>query len=967
MKRFMERMQDIFRKYADRPAFVDSEKTLTFAGLDCESAKVYAYLRSQGIGKEDFVLILMPRGTSIMSCIFGVLKCGAAFVCLEEPYPPKRVAYIAEDVHAAITIDERLYEEIINSRNPLPGFETTDPHDAAYAVYTSGSTGNPKGVLHEYGNFDLQARIIPEKDEYEEYAEGLISPFYFVATWYFLQHYLLQAYTVHILSHDVARNLGVLQDYLVKEKIRGIFLTPSYARKMKEPGPYLEEILTVGEPANHLYFPGGRPRIRNLYTMSEAGFTVLETILDKEYDVAPVGQPLIDIDVHLVNDDGNRIEDEGAAEGELCFRNEYIRGYIRLPEKTGKVFIGAEYHTGDIARRDAAGNYYILGRKDDMFKINGNRIEPAEIESKVMELTGLKRVVAKGFQNEDRAYICLYYLKEEAEQRNLIDDSGEFRCSLSALGEMLPDYMIPAYFIGLDTFPMNANGKLARKLLPEPDIRAMRRAYAAPETEMQKLVCSLIAKVLKLDRVGLNDDFYLVGGDSISSILLVSKCAEYGYDLSASEIFQNRTVAKIAAALEGKIRLSSEALAEKEAESRKSPRSLLPIQKKQLALLNEAPDTTVFNLHELIVLNPNVDCEKLARAADKVFAHHPALLTRITDGDDGTAKQVFDRELFEKIEIYELSEAEWKERKKTLVRPFDVGGKLCRSAIYKTPSGNYLFIDMSHLIADGTSRRLVLDEIYDCYENEETALPPDGWYSFLAECEAVDAASFPEEEEYYRSQFEDNGIEECSCLLNPDLPGGAPVPGAAFIPNAYEKKKGRGNLLYLTACAVAAARTNGCDRALVYCAYHGRDDARKNTSVGEYACCIPIYLLIRPSDKPEDMLDKVSRQLTFGTAHCRYPYEWLYSKKYENELWFNYQKDTLSIGKIAAISGGTEKTESGGSQVGTPVIFGLIDNTGFDNLSVFCGYGAEYYSREKIAELQKNFIEAVQYLEEKNV
>ncbi|MDO5445432.1 MAG: non-ribosomal peptide synthetase [Eubacteriales bacterium] len=963
MKRFIERMAELFHRYSDRPAFTDSERVLTYGMLDEESAKIYSYLRDAGIGRESFVLIKMPRSASVMSCIFGVLKSGGAFVCLEDTYPEKRVSYIDGDVNASLTIDLPLYEEIMKTCSPLPGYETTGVHDAAYAVYTSGSTGNPKGVLHEYGNLDLQAGIIPEKEEYEEYPVGLISPFYFVATWYFLIHYMLQAYSIRIISADVARNFSALSELLIKERIRGIFLTPSYARKFTDPGPYLEEILTAGEPASHLYFPGGRPRVRNLYTMSEAGFTVLETILDKEYDIAPVGKPLIDIDVHLVDDSGNRLE--GAGEGELCFRNEYVRGYINLPDKTDKVFIGTEYRTGDIARRDESGNYYILGRNDDMFKINGNRIEPAEIESRVMELTGLTRAVAKGFRNEERAYICLYYLKEEAERRKIVD-GGELQCSASALGEMLPDYMIPAYYIGLDAFPMNANGKLAKKLLPEPDIRSMRRVYAAPETETQKLVCSIISKILRLDRVGLNDDFYLIGGDSISSIMFVSECAGYGYDLSASEIFKSRTVEKIAAVLDGKTKLSSNALAEREAESRKTPRSLLPVQRKQLELMKAAPDTTVFNLHELIVLDPDVDCEKLARAVDKVFAHHPALLTRIIVGADGTAKQVYDRNLFENTPICEVSETELDELKKTMVRPYDLSGKLCRSAICKTPSGSRLFVDMNHLISDGTSRRLVLDEIYDCYEDEDHTLPEDCWYSFLAECEAADTAGFTEEEEYYGRKFGDNGIGECSCLLDPDLPGGAPVSAAAFVPNAYEKKTGRGNLLYLTACAMAAAKTNGSDRALVYCVYHGRDDARKNVSVGEYACIVPIYLVIGEDDTPKKLMEKVTSQLDFGTAHCRYPYEWLNMKKYENELWFNYQKDTLSIGKMAGMSGGTEKLESSGSPVCTPVIFGLIDNTGFDALSVFCGYGAEYYSREKIEELQRNFTDAVESLEREN-
>ena len=392
MEYILERFLKNVKEGPDQPFFYDDKHPngLTYAEFDDYSGRVYAWLKAQGIGREDFVLINLPRGILPLIAAVGVWKAGAAFVIVEENYAPERVAFIRRDCGCKVELSMEAGYEIMYTE-PLSGYEPTDPHDAAFAVYTSGTTGKPKGVLHEYGNLERCIQSLEIEDDVM-FRKGIFRPFAspltFVAAVIALVAMLWADHArMYIVPYATAKDPDAFLRLFQKYRFNMVFLSPSYARLMApQLAQYLKVLLLASEPANGFYIQG--PDIRNLYSSSESLFMVGTFQLDHAYDIAPVGKPSFPLDIRLLDEDGREVPDGEI--GEVTFETPYFRGYTHCPEETEKAFRGGVFHMGDLARRDPEGNLVIVGRVNDMVKINGNRVEPAEIESVFKRLTGIR-------------------------------------------------------------------------------------------------------------------------------------------------------------------------------------------------------------------------------------------------------------------------------------------------------------------------------------------------------------------------------------------------------------------------------------------------------------------------------------------------------------------------------------------------------------------------------------------------
>ena len=956
MGRYLERVFEVIRSEADRPLFVDGDQSITYGEVEQESGKIYRYLRSKGIGKEDFVQIIVKKDIHFYSCMLGVWRAGAAFVINDASYPKERLEFIGKDLQAKIVLDKPLFEKIMAEQEPLSGYEETDPHDACYAVYTSGSTGNPKGVLHEYGNLDQSMEsFFPMAQEYLHYRNGFVPPLNFVASILESVVSTACAMTNFMVSGEMLRDYNALTKFIAEEKLDRIYLPPSYIRIYKKPAECLKVVQTGSEPANGLYYEGGIPEIVNTYSMSEAGFCVLRTILDRAYDVAPVGfSGLAGIEYELIDDDGKVVE--GAGQGELCFANEYVRGYINLPEQTAKAFVDGMYHTGDICRRDEKGAYYVVGRNDDMIKINGNRIEPAEIEAAVQRCGGLEKVIAKGFSDKKRSFIAVYYLEDEAEKNGFDQEK-----TAEEIKKIIPSYMLPTYYVPMKSFPMNANGKLSKKDLPKPDDDSKESAYAEPANDKERYFCEKMKEVLGVDRIGAEDDFYLSGGDSISAIKLVEACTEY--EVSVHQIYEYKTPRNLAKHC-GKAKAQGE---EEESLVIEGDLPLLPTQVQFLYYQTYAPDSAFLTMARFQKLKEDVDTERLKGAVKKLLFYHPELCVKIRDEGEGKFVLAFEKAFLdeEPVEEIKTEETDPKRIKDLVNAPFSVFGKrLFRTVIIKNKDARYFWFAIHHVLTDGGSFVMLLNDLYELY-NDETFVPvKDRWFQIVQrQNEARKQKGFAEAGDYFKKRLSSIASGR-SIGLKKDFDSKKRRSEIVREMGCFERKQGYDTNFFLTAVAVATARYNGEDGAFVYSTFNGRYDRDTINCAGFLITQLVTGLEVEENAKPSKLLSSMNEQIQFSINHLGYNYMNENIGDASEMVRFIYQKDTIDAEtkldrlSLETYEGNTLDRMSGVFSIN------IIDDSREDRLGLIVRYCPDVYKKESIDRFIETLKDAVVFLED---
>ncbi len=934
-------------------------KGITYSQLDDLTGRVYAYLKKNGIGKEDFVLINLPRGVQPIIAMLGVWKAGAAWALVEDTYAPERIDFIREDCGCKFELNSEAMTEVMKC-DALPGHETPDDHDAAYAIYTSGTTGNPKGVLHEYGNLNRaidSIRINGETPFTGKDRLALLAPLNFVASVIvILKGLSVHGGKIYVVGYATIKNPMALKMFFVEKRITITFLTPSYVRMLgNQTGPFLRMLFVGSEPANNVY--NKKLELINIYACSESGFAVGVFPIDKSYETCPVGKPEVKTDIQLLDEDGKEVP-EGEM-GELCFENPYVRGYINLPEESEKAFVDGMYHTGDLARKDPDGNYVLLGRSGDMIKINGNRIEPAEIEAAVKQVLEVKWAAARGFEENGKSYLAAYYTED-------VDVDPDYM--REELSKRLPYYMIPAYYMKIDKIPLKANGKMDRKALPQPDSSNFKTEYVAPVTETEIALCEAMQKVLKVDQIGLHDDFYEMGGDSLGSIQVIVESHLPG--LQASEIFRGRTPEKIA-------KLYEENHANEDGESPESRNAEAmkhdhPLTAEQLYMLDYqlyTPMSTMYNLFSMMKADKDsFDLEKLADAMRTVIRNHPALLTTFHFNEDGDVIQRYTPEVEREIRVEKISEFEFQNLKDTLVQPFQViGGCLYRCRIFETEKNGYIFFDVHHTLFDGTSLKVFMGNVGKLYMG---MMPdPDFYYLMLQKREdVIDTDFYNESKRYFEDRFE--GVEWSSYPkidhesrenemgeLFADM--GIEQPQLAAMERRYKISR---NEFFITVAALAIAFYNKEYNIKLSWIYNGREDLQMMNTVGLLFRDLPIGLRLQEDHTIRNIFANVHDQVQKGIEHSCYPYVDIHNQVGGSEsAYLLYQQD------IRDMSGGMdglniETVDIRQNQAASQTILDMEILDGSDGLKLMIDYAASRYKDESIERFKDLFLRVAQSL-----
>lgn len=933
-------------------------KGITYAQLDDLSGRVYAYLADKSIGKEDFVLINLPRGIMPVIAMIGVWKCGAAWALVEDTYAPERIDFIRNDCGCKTELSADNWEEIM-ATEPKQGYVTADDHDAAYAIYTSGTTGNPKGVLHEYGNLQRAVDSISINGENPFNGKdrlALLAPMNFVAS----VIVILKALSIcggktFVVSYATIKNPMALKMFFVEKRISVTFLTPSYVRMLgNQTGPFLRMLFVGSEPANNVY--NKNLDLINIYAASESGFAVGVFQIDKSYETCPIGKPEIDCKITLLTEDGEEAEDGEI--GELCFENPYVRGYINLPEESEKAFQNGIYHTGDLARVDENGNYVLLGRSGDMIKINGNRIEPAEIEASVKQVLGVEWAAARGFEENGKSYLCAYYIDDVEVDPDVMREE---------LGKRLPYYMIPAYYIKVDKVPLKPNGKMDRKALPKPDASDFKTDYAEPENEIQEKLCNAMATVLKLDRFGINDDFYALGGDSLGSIRVITESDLPG--LSAGEIFRGRTPKKIAALYE-----ENHANDDGEAPEIKNARAMKidhPLTVEQLYMVDYqlyTPKSTMYNLFTMMKLDKDMfDMQKMADAMRTALRNHSALLTTFHFNEDGEIIQRYTPEVLQDIRVEKISEFEFNTIKDTLVQPFKIiGGCLHRCRVFETEKNGYIFFDVHHTLFDGTSLKLFMQNVGKAYMGMQP--DPDLYYLILQNREdEVKDAFYEESKRYFEERFE--GVE-WSCYPETDHESRENEMGELFAPIGIEQPQMKAmerryrvsrNEFFITVAALAISIYNRKDDIKLCWIYNGREDMIAMNSVGLLFRELPVGLRMNNEMTLRELFADVHEQVQKGIEHSCYPYVDIHNQAGSDEAaYLLYQQDIRDMGGFDGMD--VETIDIRQNQAASQTILDMEILDGADGLVLMIDYTASLYDDDSMEDFKNIFVRVAQGL-----
>jgi amino acid adenylation domain-containing protein len=548
-------------------------------------------LLDAGVRKDQPVGILMQRSPQMVESILAVWKAGGAYIPIDTHYPAQRINQILKDSGCKVCIAQSPYvvaqlaEEFQGQLISLDRDSTNiaaksgcnldlelDMDGLAYIIYTSGSTGKPKGAMIEHIGMmnHIQAKINHLRLTSDSIVAQNATHTFDISVWQFFVALVPGGKTVIYTNESVMAPARFMQQ-LVQHQVSILEVVPSYLSIMLDTlvdTPHLHlslyYLMVTGEEIKpHLVekWFAAYPHIKvvNAYGPTEASDDITHFIMDRlpETERIPIGQPLQNFNIYIV-DRQMQLCPIGV-NGEICVAGIGVgRGYLKDEEKTKQVFMSDPfnkdqevrlYKTGDLGRWLPDGTIDFLGRIDHQVKIRGFRIECGEIENTLLNHDHINEavVMAKVDQNKNK-YLAAYLVASARKEEEGLD----IDLIRNHLAEVLPDYMIPAYFITLDRFPLTAGGKIDKKALPEPQTQNTGETeYTAPETQMEKCLADIWQQVLELDRIGVHDNFFIIGGDSIKGIRIVNKIQQQMEEIvHVAMIYETPTIKKLAAALD---------------------------------------------------------------------------------------------------------------------------------------------------------------------------------------------------------------------------------------------------------------------------------------------------------------------------------------------------------------------------------------------------------------------------------
>lgn len=993
-------IQEIFKKVVcenkSRVAIKDGINQIRYGELDILSNKVADYLIKNIKGKnQEFIAVSMDKSYLYIVAILGILKSGNVFLPIDCKLPEQRKQYILEDAKVNFILTDTSMPFINGKKlcildiNLLVGEEDDETcfsvdntsNDLAYIIYTSGTTGNPKGTLLEHKGI-LNLRNF-WREEYQVSNLDKILSFSnisFDASIWEIFMALLTGAELHLVGKEIIDNFRFLENYIETEKISIVTLPPTYSayldiKKLKN----LRILFSAGSSASLDFYKKIKEqtdvRFVNAYGPTEA--TICSTTWEGEEENGkslPIGYPIKNVEVFILNDCFQ--ETKNGEVGELVIAGENLaRGYLNNSELTNKKFVYLSnlkkrvYRTGDLASKDRAGKLYFHGRIDNQVKLGGHRIELDEIKNVLEKIEYIYEAAIVTKENR----ILAFYTQngEEKTEKDI----------LYALKNFLPTYMIPNFLKRLSTIPLTVNGKPDQERLIEIYEECTANKIE-DDNEPHSVVLDICRESLLNTNISANDNFYTLGGDSIKAIQLCAKLYDLGYELKPSDILINPIIKeftkKLRRVVGGNILCNPEGVC-----------TTTPIQRWFLNKNLKRPYQ--FNQSILFKGKNKFDKERMQACLVKIIDYHDVLRATFdfSNMKEFEIKKEQYRHAISKHYVNSINALyEVIENLQSSLNPEK--GKLLEAAIIESNFGNFFFICIHHLVCDGISMRILLEDLIRLYCAEINLMDSRlaaKTISFRQWCIELEKyymeLDLSEDVEYWLKIQRLLGYEKknlCDKELQTDI---RKIETTIFekketeifknrVPHKYDASI---NEIMIAAFAYAYLKTVNGDKILFNLELHGRDicnlDLNTSRTVGWFTSEYPQLIMCDKLDgSVYEMIDNIKRQIrevphkgqtyemlkyyggyNFGIETLDINFNYLGEIGFEKNPQFEvfYDKDRMSLGPMGYANVSSDDANYFNLNI-TPYIFE-------NKLHFSCSYNPYFISQSFVKKIHKHFVD----------
>lgn len=752
---------------------ISSGATYTYSRLNREANQLAHLLTKNGIKQDQFVGILMDRSFAMMKSILAVWKAGGAYIPLDPTYPIKRKAEIINDSQAKVLLTTSSYfnaeedshlipackiicldeerDEISNQPSSNPENDI-DISSIAYVIYTSGSTGKPKGVIIEHQGMinHIYAKINALQITDHSIIAQNSSHCFDISVWQFFSALAAGGTTV-IYTNELVFEPSQFIETVKTNCVTILEVVPSYLSVMLdyiEANPLqfanLKYLLVTGEEIKvnlvKRWF-ANFPQIKmvNAYGPTEASDDITHHIMDRAPDTEwiPIGKTIQNLTIYIVDPSMNLCPI--GVKGEICVAGIGVgRGYLNNEEKTREIIMedpfsnekGVRlYKTGDLGCWNSDGSIRFFGRKDHQVKIRGFRIELGEIENRLLGYEGIKEavVIVKELGLENK-FLCAFYTCKE-------DKTVDLAKLKHHLSQTLPHYMIPDYFVELQSLPLTPNGKIDRKALPEPEISSGReKTYSPPTNKIEETLVEIWQNLLGVNQIDIYDDFFDLGGHSLKAIRVISQIAkELNVEVPLTEFLKNPTIKELSTYIMNAVPRTSDPIKPCE------PREYYPVSATERGIyaISQLDKMGVnYNIGGALIVKGDIKKERVEKVMNELINRHESLRTSFHILNNGELVQRVHSDCKLQLTFDQLRQGETIEDKmQQFVQPFDLSmpplirirwieketnDTTSENTDYKVHNTEpILLFDMHHIISDAFSIDNLLREFSDLYTKKE--------------------------------------------------------------------------------------------------------------------------------------------------------------------------------------------------------------------------------------------------------